>query len=411
MARYFVISVGLVVLCAGCGDPAPPPQQSPASKPEPHLPKARVEPPGAILQDYVARQRSKDAVVAWVEKGAGRPFIEWTQGDYTRWISGLDLDRDDDLWEWSHVTGIPIIGLTRRSTFFYCNAHLLEDTEAALEMPYEELVSLERGYDRESQSPTLHTAGGQALRLRDIPAGTVRLSARTGSFSHDEDYAEPRTDLEVLAPYLVKLSEIPNRPYISRGLHALPLSIVQAYRGKAIYLITQPARSYAVGMPVSNSVYTAFAGMQAGFFLGRATGALTTHNLVHELGHVIDYTGIAGQYGRYLHPYQIPTFRELKEEKDRIFGKGDAKVPQTSYGYITRYAKANAQESFAEHFASYILNQESFFELAETELDAGHPELMDKYRFLETLVDYTPVTTTRLSRQYLEELEESSRIR
>jgi hypothetical protein len=36
---------------------------------------------------------------------------------------------------------------------------------------------------------------------------------------------------------------------------------------------------------------------------------------------------------------------------------------------------------------------------------------MDKYRFLETLVDYTPVTTTRLSARYLERLEESSRLR
>ena len=38
-------------------------------------------------------------------------------------------------------------------------------------------------------------------------------------------------------------------------------------------------------------------------------------------------------------------------------------------------------------------------------------KLMAKYRFLETLVDHTPVTTIRLSRQYLESLEESARAR
>jgi hypothetical protein len=187
--------------------------------------------------------------------------------------------------------------------------------------------------------------------------------------------------------------------------------MVKAYRGKAIYLTTRPTRSYAVGMPVSNSVYEAFAGMQAGFFLGPQRGALVTHNVVHELGHVIDYTAIAGQYGSYLHPYQIPAFRNLKEARDRIFGRGDARVPQTNHGYISRYAKANAQESFAEHFAGFILEKEKFRELAETERAEGHPELMEKYRFLETLVDHTPVTMTRLSRNYLERLEESSRPR
>jgi hypothetical protein len=363
--------------------------------------KPKIE-PGAILQEYLTRQKQKDTVVAQVQRELGKPFFEWDNEDYAKWMSGLDLNQDGDLWKWVHVTGITIVGVSQGSTFFFCNAHLLENIDTAVKMPYEELVSLKRGYDPVSRSPTLHTADGKTLRIRDIPAGIIKQSTRTGGFSHEKDFSEPRTVLEVLAPYLVKLSEIPNRTYITKGLQALPLSIVKAYRGNAIYLTTRPGRSYAVGMPISNSVYKGFAGMQSGFFLDPNTGLRTTHNVVHELGHVIDYVVISGRYGNYLHSYQTPSFQKHKEEKDSIFGKGDAKVPQTNYGYISRYAKTNAQESFAEHFAGYILEKKRFRELAEKELIAGHTELMEKYKFLEALVDHTPVTRISLSQKYIE---------
>ena len=354
------------------------------------------------LAEYERRWAEADTIVANVERQLGRPFGDLSEDDYSWLMENLDLNVDDDLWAWSHLTGIPIVALNQMSTFFYCNVHLLEDLEAAAEMSLAEIVRLKRGYDPENGRPTLHTADGRALRLRALPTGTVRVAARTGPFSHDENYAEPRIVLEALAPYLVKLEAIPNRQYIVDGIRALPLLIVKAYRGKAIYLTTVRGRSYAVGMPISNSVYTGFVGMQAGFFLDRNTGPLTTHNFVHELGHVIDYTVIAGQYGRYLHPYQFPELRSTKTEKDRVFGRGDDKVPATAHGYVSRYARTNAQENFAEHFANYILKKEQFLQRAEGERSAGHPELMDKYRFLERFLDRTPVTTNRLSRAYLE---------
>ena len=93
---------------------------------------------------------------------------------------------------WSHMTGIPILALNQQSTFFFCNVHLLEDIEAAVEMPWKEIVKLQRGYDEEHGRPTLHTAAGFPLRLRALPPGTVRRAIRTGPFSHDEGYAEPR---------------------------------------------------------------------------------------------------------------------------------------------------------------------------------------------------------------------------
>ncbi len=366
----------------------------------------RAERQGNILQYYLAHRAGKEKVVTATEREFGKPFAEFTNDDYARFVGSLDWNRGEDLWEWSHVTGIPVIGLSQKSTFFFCNAHLLEDVQAAIEMPYEEVVKLKRGYDQESDTPTLHAADGRALRLREVPAGTIRRTATTGRFSHDENYAEPRIVLEALAPYLVPLEEVVNREFITRGLRALPLSMVKIYRGKAIYLTNLKGRSYSVGMPISNAVYKGFAGMQTGIFVEHRTGELTTHNLVHELGHVIDYSVIVGRYGTYFHAYQCPACRELKEDKDRVFGEGDSAVPQTDHGYVSSYSKTNAQESFAEHFAFYILEQERFRMQAEKEQSAGHPELMAKYRFLETLVDRTPVTAYRLSRSYLESLAE-----
>ena len=128
--------------------------------------------------------------------------------------------------------------------------------------------------------------------------------------------------------------------------------------------------------------------------------------VAHELGHIIDYTVISGHYGRYLFPYQFPEFQKLKGENEGVFGKGDDKVPQTDYRYISRYSKTNAQESFAEHFTAYILKKEEFRGLAEKEQADGHLELMAKYLFLEKLLEKTPVTTHRLSRKFLRNMNE-----
>jgi len=358
------------------------------------------------LAEYHSRRARRDSVVAAVERQFGKTFAKLSGDEYTRFMDRLDLTSDDDLWTWSHVTGITMVGLTQHSNFFYFNAHLLKDTQAAVRLTYAELSKFRSGYDEASGKPTLVTADGRKPVLREISAGTVRRSAHTGRFLHDEDFAESRTNLDALAPYLVTLDSISNREAIARALRALPLSIVKAYRGKAIYLTTQTGRSYAVGMPVSNSTYVGFVGMQPGVFLDRNRDSLTMHNLVHEIGHVIDYTAIQGQYGSYLHPYQFPEFRKLKIDKDRTFGKGDDRVPQTTEGYVSEYAKANAQENFAEHFAHFILHREAFLEMAARQQAAGERELMRKFRFLETLLERTPVTTVRLSSAYVMSLPE-----
>ena len=92
----------------------------------------------------------------------------------------------------------------------------------------------------------------------------------------------------------------------------------------------------------------------------------------------------------------------MKELKENIFGVQDDKVPQTDWGYITRYSRTNAQESFADHFRAFVTEKQKFHAKAEKELAEGHDELMRKYKFMETMLEKTPTTMTRLSPEYLQ---------
>jgi hypothetical protein len=368
--------------------------------------KERERRASAAFEEYRVQRARRQSVVEAVEQRLGKRFSQLTTEEYRDFMGDLDLTRDDDLWTWSHITGIPLVGLTEKSTFFYCNAHLLRDTRAAVAMPREQIVALQRGYDEATGKPTLVGGDGRAMALRDLPADLLQRAVRDGEYQYAEGFAEPRTVLEALAPYLTTLDSIANREAIAEALAALPLSVVKVYRGKAIYFTGRHGRSYSVGMPISNSTYEGFAGMQPGIFVDRNRAYLTTHNLVHEIGHVLDYTVIRGKYGHFLHHYQFPEFQKLAEEKNRVFGSRDDRVPQTTYGYVSRYAMTNAQESFAEHFTYFILHNDEFIEKAQEQQESGHADLMRKYRFLEKLLQRTPPTSVQLSPAYLKSLVE-----
>ena len=337
-----------------------------------------------ILEEYLARQGRREAVVEQVETQFAKSFPEFTRDDYSRFMNSLDLSRDDDLWIWSLVTDIPILAVSRKSGFFYRNRHLLLNMEEADRM---NPSSIETIYDRKIGELQIRTIEGEELAIREIPDGTIRLTERTSGFWHLENYGEDRIFFEALQPYLVRLRDLEYRDAIGTWIRSLPLSVVKVYRGMGLYFTTQVGRSYAVAMPVSNSTYELFVGLQTGVFIDprRDGPAGTAKNFVHELGHLVDYTVIKGGYGSYRQPHQFPAFRKVQPEKELIFGTKDDKVPQTPYGYISRYAKINAQESFAEHFRAYILEREKFLDLARKEESEGHPELMEKFRFMEKI--------------------------
>lgn len=353
-----------------------------------------------ILEEYLAQQRRRDAVVAQVEKRFGKLFPGFTMEDYSNFMNSLDLNREGDLWKWSLVTGIPILAVSKSSNFFYRNQHLLLNAEEADRIS---LSSIETSYNKKTGELQVLTAEGRELPIRKIPNGTIQLTERTNSYSHLRNFGEDRIFFEVLQPYLVRLAELEYRDAIATWIRSLPLSVVKVYRGMGIYFTTQTGRSYAVAMPVSNSTYELFVGLQTGVFVDprRDGPAGTAQNFVHELGHLIDYAVIKGGYGNYRQPHQFPEFRKKQAEKEIVFGTRDDKVPQTPYGYISRYARVNAQESFAEHFRAYILEKEKFLDRARKEDSEGHPELMEKYRFMEILLDDTSPRIVRLSPEYL----------
>ena len=353
-----------------------------------------------ILEEYLARQRSGDAVVAQVEKQFGKSFPEFTMEDYSSFMNSLDLSREGGLWKWSLVTGIPILAVSKKSGFFYRNRHLILDAEEANQ---NNPSKTETSYNKISGELQLLTAEGKELPIRMVPDGTIRLMERSSGFSHLKNFGEDRIHFEVLQPYLVSLADLEYRDAIGDWVRSLPLSVVKIYRGMGIYFTTQTGRSYAVAMPVSNSTYEVFVGLQTGVFVDpRRDGPTgTAQNFVHEIGHLIDYTVIKGGYGSYRQPHQFPEFRKKQVEKELIFGARDHKVPKTPYGYISRYARVNAQESFAEHFRAYILEKDKFFDLARKEDSEGHPELMEKYRFMEDLLGDASPRMVRLSPEYL----------
>jgi len=363
----------------------------------------RIERQGVALKEYLARHAEKDAVISKVDKQLGKPFHEFTNQDYATFMAGLDLDRDEDVWKWSHVTGIPVLALYKTSRFFRVNAHLLEDVESAFRMNSRQLYQLKTSYDKETGQILVKDASGKALPTRRTPEGTMRATARTGRFWYLEGFAEARIVYEVLAPCLIPFRDLGHRDAIGGWIRSLPLSVVQVYRGKGIYFTTLRGRSFAPTMPVSNTTYRSHAGLQTGLYVEmRNDGPKGTgQNFVHEFGHVLDYVVLKGGYGGYRAPHQFQEFRKLMPEKEYVFGIRDDRVPQTPYGYISRYSKANAQESFAEHFRAYILEKEKFLEQARKEESGGHPELMEKFRFMEKLLDRTPTTMHRLSAEWM----------
>ncbi len=363
----------------------------------------RIQRQEEVLAWYLEQRAGREEVVARVERRFGKPFHEFTREDYAQYLSTLDLERDEDVLEWSHVTRIPVLALARTSSFFSSNTHLLEDVEAALRMTARESYTLKTEVDGESRTPVVRDAAGEVLPLRALPEGILQPTGRTEGFWHFEDFRAARTVHEVLAPYLLRLEDLPYRDALGGWLRTLPLSVVQVYRGKGLYFTPLPGRSYAPTMPCSNTTYKSNVGMQTGLWVEIRSGPLegTAQNFVHEFGHIVDYVILKGGYGSYRAPHQFPEFRKLLPDKQRVFGVRDDKVPRTPYGYVSRYAATNAQESFAEHFRAYITERDAFHRKAEEEATAGHPELMQKYHFMQRLVDGTPTTMRRLSPGFL----------
>jgi hypothetical protein len=356
------------------------------------------------LDIYLAEQARKPEVRRQVEERFQRPFHQITAEQYATYMEGLNLDRDEDLFEWSHVTGIPIVALRKTSFFFRMNLHLMEDMDAAEQLRPQIAYKYKTFYDEITGQIYLRDDSGATPMLRILPDDLLTQTDRIGRYWHYRNFMDSEIDYEVIGPYLIRLGDVPYRDALGEWIREMPLSIIKTYRGKAIYVTNVPGRSFSTTMPVSNTVYKLHIGLKTGIWIETRSDGIkgTRINFNHELGHVFDYVVLQGGYGGFRDSHQFPEFRGLLTEKENIFGAKDELVPNTPFGYISNYAKMNAQESYAAHFGAYIDDKEHFRAMAETEAAQGHPELMRKYQFMEKMMEKTPTRMVRLSREFLE---------
>ena len=357
-----------------------------------------------VLEFYLAQQARKPVVCRQQEERFQRPFHEITQEQYTSFMKGLNFDLEDDLFEWSHVTGISVVALRKTSSFFRMNLHLMVDSDAAEQLSRRTSYKYKTFYDKKTGKIGLQDESGTSLKLRALPDNLLMQSDRVGRYWHFRNFVDSQINYEVIGPYLIRFGDLPYRDALGEWIRKIPLNIVKTYRGKAIYVTNVRGRSFSTTMPVSNTTYKLHTGLKTGVWIEmRSDGnAGTEKNFIHELGHVFDYVVIKGGYGSYRDNYQFPEFRKLMTEKEKVFGVRDDKVPNTPFGYISNYAKTNAQESFAVHFRAFILEREHFRAKAEKEATEGHPELMRKYQFMQKMMENTSTRMVRLSKAFLE---------
>ena len=366
--------------------------------------KLRQQEKPPILQEYLTEQARKMIVRQEVETRFGKPFHQFTDEEYAALMTEFDFSKDEDIFKWSHITDIPVLALDQGPNFFFSNSHLMQDLAAAKNQSWEQMWNKEVYYDAEKDEIQLRTEQGEPIATRKLPPGTMGLSERSEGYWYIKNFGLDKITFEALAPNLIRFSDVSYRSSMGGYIRSLSRAIVQIYRGKGIYFINRNGRSWALTMAVSNTKSTSFIGLQTGAFIElRSDGATgTAQNFVHEIGHIVDYGILRGGYGSYRHPHQFPRIREMKERKENIFGVQDDKVPQTDWGYITRYSKTNAQENFADHFRAFVTEKQKFHAKAEKELAEGHDELMRKYKFMATMLEKTPTTMTRLSPEYLQ---------
>jgi hypothetical protein len=125
----------------------------------------------------------------------------------------------------------------------------------------------------------------------------------------------------------------------------------------------------------SSSTYCLAAGLIPGAFVEANTARQLPQTLVHELGHVIDGTVISDSYtrGAFRYPYRSMPLSAQKGERDRHFARS---TPEP-LGFVSSYARSNAQEDFAETCVRFIENRAEALAQGRREQELGSRRLQD----------------------------------
>jgi len=176
---------------------------------------------------------------------------------------------------------------------------------------------------------------------------------------------DPKTDH-------VNWKEIPRVLVAADALYKVPKNVIKVMDGKTIYFSTEHGRSYTIfGKPMPTDS-TFLKGVDRGLFLEQN---INQKNVLHELGHIVDYHGIQGRFYDKQH-----IFDHLIEDRISIFNVPQKYQPNTgalSAGYISVYSSKSDLENFAENFAYYIVRPDVFREKIQTDT-----LLAEKYEFM-----------------------------
>ncbi len=226
------------------------------------------------------------------------PFQQITHKQYATFMEGLNFDRDEDLLQWSHVTNIPVLALRKSSSFFRMNLHLMEDSNAAEQLSRSTSYKYKTYYDEKTGKIDLQDESGTSLKLRAIPDNLIMTSDRVGNYWYFQNFVDSQINYRVIEPYLIRFGDLPYRNALGEWIRKIPLNIVKAYSGKAIYFTSVQGRSFSTTMPVSNDIYKLHTGLKTGVWIEmRSDGnAGTEKNFIHEFGHVFDYVVLKGGY-------------------------------------------------------------------------------------------------------------------
>jgi hypothetical protein len=314
-----------------------------------------------------------------------KSFNQISECEYKEFLSQKDFTKDNDLITWSILTNIPIVALTKDSDFFYHNLHLLPEGK----LIYSSIYDVEDSYHQDNNTITFsNSKTGDSYSVTLADDVLTKIDNKINGHKRigvNNNFKLDVINYDILDPFLTEFSNISNRQEISEAIKLLPLSIVKYLTGKAIYLSTESGRSYAISQSVSNDAYIYFAGMIPGSFFETNTARQTPDTFIHELGHIIDSTLIKKGYGHILYSYQSENLSSLKDERKLVFSEG---LKNKEKGYISHYSKTNAAEDFAEHFMYHIRYNDKFKDLADSQLKEGSDVLMNKYNFMEKLINY-----------------------
>jgi len=162
----------------------------------------------------------------------------------------------------------------------------------------------------------------------------------------------------------IALKSVPNIINVYSALSKLPENVLQAAKGQTLYLSNQDGRSYTV--LGSWSERHILENMNKGIILEQP---ITTQTVIHEFGHLLDFNSIQCTYG-----CNQSNYNTMNTQRLTIFS-----TPQASY--ISSYAETNSNENFAENFAYYVNQPETYQEKL-----AKDSTLKEEYDFLKNVI-------------------------